>query len=283
MTMTFSLHENFGLTATQSQFEPSRGSSRKTGKIKEEALRIFAEKIRVPEFGKAIRLTRLIELLAKSSDQFGATLIAGRAGTGKTALAADFARQYKKVAWYSIESADCDWSVFSNYLSASLLGEDFDKDKFSENLGFNEKSGQRAISKYLTGVFSKIGESLQQQKETQMLIVLDDVHYIFDCDWFGDFFNLLLFSAPPNVHLLLLCRSKPALPLWRLRSKQILNVIDEKLLSLNFAETEAFYRNLGLSKESAQKAYRDSFGRISKLMRLANSDMVIDSKEKKAF
>jgi len=267
MTMTFSLQENFGFDKMAGQFETSRFSRRKN-KAKKTDLHIFAEKIRVPEFGKTISLPRLNELLAKSSNQFGATLIAGRAGTGKTALAADFARQYKKVAWYSIESGDCDWSVFSTYMTTSLLGKDFDPDKFSVNLSPDNESRQRAISKYLTNIFAEIGEWHQ---EYPTLIVLDDLHHIFDCEWFYDFFNLLLYSLLPNTHLLLLCRTKPALPLWRLRSKQVLNVIDEKLLALNFDETQELYENFGLSKENAQKAYRESFGRVSKLMYFVNS------------
>jgi LuxR family transcriptional regulator, maltose regulon positive regulatory protein len=283
MTMTFSLHENFGFGETANQIETSHVSPRKTdeGKKADTAPpRLFANKIRVPRFEKTISLPRLNELLAKSSNQFGATLIAGRSGTGKTALAADYASQYETVAWYSIESADCDWDVFSNYLTASLLGENYNQEKFSETLSLIDESKQRAISRYLTGIFFELGK--RRPRETPMLIVLDDLHHIFDCDWFNDFFNLLLYSLLPNTHLLLLCRTKPALPLWRLRSKQVLNVIDEKLLALNFEETEKLYENFGLSKEKAQKAYRDSFGRVSKLMFMVSSDVTESPPSEKA-
>lgn len=269
MTMSFPIQENFGFVETVNQLESVPVLSQKQAQIKEAELHICSKKIRVPEFEKSFRLPRLTDLLAKSANQFGATLITGRSGTGKTALAADFARRYETVAWYSIESADCDWSVFSAYLAAGLLGESFDRKKFSENLNSKNASQQTVISRYLTNIFLEIGERCRQ---TPVLIVLDDLHHIFDCDWFSDFFNLLLYSLPSDAHLLLLCRSKPALPLWRLRSKQVLNVIDEKLLALNFDETEELYKNFGLSKENAGKAYRDSFGRISKLMNLAKTD-----------
>lgn len=269
MTMSFSLQESFGFGEMTGQIEksPIHVPVRKDTK---DDLHIFVEKIRLPQCEKTMPLPRLTELLTKSSSQFGATLITGRAGTGKTSLAKDFAHQYKKVSWYSIEAADCDWRLFSTYLTAAVLGEYFDRTKLIEKLSLDDELKKSAISAYLTGIFSEIG--VQSEKEP-VLIVLDDLHHIFDCDWFSDFFNLLLYSLLPNIHLLLLCRSKPALPLWRLRSKQVLNVIDEKLLALNFDETEKLYENLGLSKEHARKGYRESFGRVSKLMHLVNYNL----------
>ena len=96
-------------------------------------------------------------------------------------------------------------------------------------------------------------------------MVLDDIHHIFDCEWFTDFFNTLLYSLTPDTHLLMLSRSQPPLPLWRLRSKQVLGVVDEKLLALTRQETEELLADYGLSKEETEKFYKESFGRISKL------------------
>ena len=96
-------------------------------------------------------------------------------------------------------------------------------------------------------------------------MVLDDIQHLFDADWFNDFFTLLLHSLPPDVHLLMLCRSKPPLPLWRLRSKQRLNVIDEKLLAFSPDEAERLYKIHGLPGDVAKKVHRASYGRASKL------------------
>jgi LuxR family maltose regulon positive regulatory protein len=267
MTMTFSLHENIEFIESANPLEISPLLNRKRGKAKNSDVHLIAEKLRVPEFRQDVSRPRLIELLAKSSVQFGATLIAGRSGTGKTALAADFASRYKNVAWYSVESADSDWNVFSSYLTAGI----FDKRVDSENIFVrNSKldSLQTKIAKYLGKLFVQTEKIYNGES---ILIVLDDVHHVFDTNWFNDFFLLLLNSLQPNTHLLLLSRSKPAYPLWRLRSKQVLNVIDEKLLALNIEETEALYKNYGLTSEKAQKAHLDSFGRISKLMHSIDS------------
>ncbi|MCA1640210.1 MAG: hypothetical protein LC768_18120, partial [Acidobacteria bacterium] len=72
-------------------------------------------------------------------------------------------------------------------------------------------------------------------------------------------------SLTPDTHLLMLSRSEPPLPLWRLRSKQVLGVIDEKLLALTCEETKDLYHKHGLSKDKAQRFYKKSFGRIPKL------------------
>jgi ATP/maltotriose-dependent transcriptional regulator MalT len=264
MTMTFSLHENIEFIETARRFEknPLR---RKFGKTKEADIHLFAEKLRVPEFKKNISRPRLNELLAKSSVQFGATLICGRAGTGKTALAADFASRYKRVAWYSVEAAESDWNIFSKYLAAGIF-----ENKSSHKTLFREDSDsvQEKISKFLGRLFSQIED---EYNDESLLIVLDDVHHVFDAEWFNDFLHLLIHSLLPNVNLLLLSRGKPPAPLWRLRSKQVLNVVDEKLLALNVEETEQLYNNYGLNIEHAKKAHRDSFGRISKLMLSINS------------
>lgn len=253
MTMTFSFHENFEFVERSDQIETGKFAASKD----EENIHLFAEKLRIPETNKNISRPRLKDLLTKSANQFGATLICGRAGTGKTALAADFAAQYKNVAWYSVEAADTNWNIFSNYLNASVFG----------NKSFSEDA-QAEISRFLGAFLFKIGK---KYRNAPLLLVLDDIHHVFDAPWFDLFFSTLLNPALPNVHLLLLCRSKPSYPLWRMRSKQVLNVIDEKLLALNLEETVELYKKFNLSKENAEKAHRESFGRISKLKHLIDS------------
>ena len=258
MTMTFSLNDNFVFAETVSRANFHLTANISNSELKTEDFHLFTEKLQLPEAEKNISRPRLTELLAKSSKNFSATLITGRTGTGKTALAADFARQYKKTAWFSIDSGDCDWSVFANYFAASILGEKTEKFVAAKKSSAPTEAG---ISKYLAEIFTNTSSN-----QDDSLIVLDGVHYVFDTAWFADFFNLLLYSLPPETHLLMLCRSKPPIPLWRLRSKQILNVIDEKLLALNMEETENLYKSYGLPSAEAVKAHQKSFGRISKLV-----------------
>jgi ATP/maltotriose-dependent transcriptional regulator MalT len=66
-------------------------------------IHLLSEKLEVPRFRGLVQRPRLDDLLRNSIEQFPATLISGRAGSGKTATAAEFARTQDYVAWYSVE------------------------------------------------------------------------------------------------------------------------------------------------------------------------------------
>jgi LuxR family maltose regulon positive regulatory protein len=278
MMMTLPLQENTDYIERPVQFEPRPSSTYRPGNNAERAIHLFAEKLRIPKFDGGITRPRLNELLEKSCTQFGATLVSGRAGTGKTIIAANFADRYKDVAWYSVESADRDWSVFSHYFNAALMKTDmFGKSSEVSILEPSHESAQEAISRFITDLFSQsagLPAGNSPLVASPLLIVLDDIQHLFDADWFNDFFTLLLHSLPPDVHLLMLCRSKPPLPLWRLRSKQRLNVIDEKLLAFSPDEAERLYKIHGLPGDVAKRVHRASYGRASKLTGYINTGKI---------
>lgn len=279
--MSFFLHDSFDGDGFEQVQTPSRSNRPAAPR---DDLRIFQEKLRIPQTGRFIARPRLDELLKKSLSQYCATLVSGRAGTGKTALAADFAGKHGRSGWYTIESSDSGWNTFSAYFAACVEAAAGSKRKTeqSEATG-GEPPYQRnarscsaelppvvaggsdaAIAQFLVNTFAPV--SAKSRKE--FLIVLDDLHKIFDAEWFGPFFHLLLYSLPENCRLLLLCRSKPPAPLWRLRSKQMLNVVDEKLLAFDRDETARLFSGRGLSPEEVSKAQTESFGRPSKLVQI---------------
>lgn len=252
MTMTFSLQESFDITGVENRIEIASPTA-----VHFENFHIFTEKFQIPKLENLIARPRLENLLKKNSEQFGATLITGRAGTGKTALASAFAHQYEQVAWYSVDGADCDWKIFSNYLQGS-----FKESRLFVKNNENFNATKSEIAQFIESLFSRL--NIIGTKKP-LLIVLDDIHHIFDCDWFNDFFNTILYSLTPETHLLMLSRSQPPLPLWRLRSKQVLGVVDEKLLTLTLEETKELSARHGFSKREAEKLFKESSGRISKL------------------
>ncbi len=268
MTMTFSLHENFQFNGVETYNEVASTSLNKQHAPKNQSFRreihLFAEKLIAPKFKNLIKRPRLQEVLSRSSEQFGATLISGRTGTGKTVLAAQYAAKYKNPAWLSIDSGDADWRVFSAYFSAALCADL----NYGEAVNQNLRAGSPNQSEVAGFTENILAQSESGAAKSPQLIVLDDAHHIFDCDWFGVFFNSLLYSISPETHLLILSRGTPALPLWRLRSKQVLGVVDEKLLAFDLSETEKLFKKHGLSAEAAAIAHRKSFGRISALNNL---------------
>jgi ATP/maltotriose-dependent transcriptional regulator MalT len=68
------------------------------------------------------------------------------------------------------------------------------------------------------------------------VLVIDDLHLIYDADWIVPFFHRLLLLLPAKTHMLILGRSLPPEPIWRLRSKQRLFVITEQMLALVIME-----------------------------------------------
>ncbi len=254
MLMTFSFRENVDSYEPANSLEIDSVSTVHS-KPKDEKIHIFAEKLRVPHFDEYIPRPRLDELLNKSLNQIGAALITGRTGTGKTSLAAHFSRNYEETFWLRVEAADNDWKFFSSYLSAAVKTQTASENKTD-------------VSLFIENLFSEM-EKIKREKPR--LIVLDDIHNVFDAEWFNDFFQTALYSLTPETHLIFLSRSKPSFPLWRLRSKQVLTVIDEKVLAFDRSEAEIYCEKLKLSSGQMTKIYKESYGRIGKLKTLAET------------
>lgn len=226
------------------------------------SLKILAGKIAVPPDSAEIKRPRLYSHLEKSLRNYSAALITGRAGTGKTAFAADFARQTGGgVAWYKTDTTDTDWKVFLGYLAESLR--EFKSGTAEPDDSQNERffgGGVSSVTESLAARFAVI------DPEKPLLVVLDDLHSVFDAEWFGEFFNALLSLPTPNVQLLLLARTAPPFPLWRLRSKQVLDVIDEKLLSFTAEETVALFKKYKLPNGAARAAHQRAYGKVAALV-----------------
>lgn len=262
--MNFASQELNDWGESNNYFDFSPTVADRKSKIKIDSVKLFADKLRAPAVEGQVKRPRLVEQLEKSLAQFSATLVTGRAGTGKTVLAADFARQGDFcVAWYKVETADSDWKIFSSYLLGSI----------NENCSENNPIDAEAVQ------IPQMTESLaarfvEAAREKPLLIVLDDLHSIFDADWFSEFFTSFVQSLGQNVHLLMIARTLPPIPLWRLRSKQVLGVMDEKLLAFNGEETVELFQKHKLSSKTAQAAQKIAYGKISKLEEIIEAKTV---------
>lgn len=251
------------LVLGESYIAPETGSSQK---LERRDTPLMADKFRMPDVTGMIERPRINDLLSNASVRFAANLISGRARTGKSMAAAEFARSYKKVAWYTVDTSDNISEVFSKYFRECVSSAIGGRTKRAGCTEWSETPEE--MSAHLSDLFGLIKP---RTKSSPMLIVLDDVHHIFDAPWFADFFHILLYSLDPSIHLLLLCRGKPPLPLWRLRSKQLLNVIDERVLAFDHAETAALCAKLGCSPGKAAKIFGASFGRAGKVADIART------------
>jgi LuxR family maltose regulon positive regulatory protein len=261
MTMSFTLNDHFD--ATEAYCPAATTTVAKSSKGECDGVHILNEKLEIPCCAGLIARPRLIEKLDRSLGKCAATLVSGRAGTGKTSIAAAYARTRKRVAWFTVESSDIDWNVFASYLAASVHRVAECKKAVGDSLHAVSNSSPAAMGVFLY-VIASVLES--DEKDERPLLVLDGIDHLFDADWFGSFFNILQPSLSETADLLLLCRSKPPNPLWRLRSKQQLDVIDEKTLAFDRNETILLFKQVGRSQAEAARIHAETFGRVSKLL-----------------
>lgn len=259
--MNFASYENHETFHTPDYYGFESSFAKMNFPIKNDVVKLFTDKFLVPPLSTEITRLRLIEQIQKSLAQFSATIITGRAGMGKTVLAAQFAAQSQSnICWYKVETADGDWKVFASYLLGSLN----DSRAAAEVLKFDE-TAVAAQSEMLAAKF------VEAAGKRPLLIVLDDLHPVFDAVWFAEFFNGFVPLLAPNVHLLLIARTLPPLPLWRLRSKQVLGVVEEKTLAFTLEEAIRFFESYQLPPKTARTAHQVAYGKISKLKEIAEN------------
>ena len=263
--MSFLIQDHFDSTERCS---PSIHTAGTLSKSERDDVHILNEKLEIPRCAGLVERPRLIEKLDRSLSQFAATLVSGRAGTGKTSIAAAYARTRKRVAWFTVESSDVDWNVFASYLAASVHRVAESKKAVGDSLHAVTNSSPAAMALFLY-VIASVLET--EEKDDRPLLVLDGIDHLFDAEWFGGFFNILQPSLSQTADVLLLCRSRPPNPLWRLRSKQQLDVIDEKTLAFDRNETILLLKQVGRSQAEATRIHAETFGRVSKLLPYINA------------
>lgn len=223
-------------------------------------MQLITAKITIPEPEEHQPRQRLLRALAESVEHCTATVIAGRAGSGKTTLAADFAhRSDRPVAWFKVDASDFGFKPFVEYLIASIG---------AVQPGFG---GGTLASVGSTGVLHDVPAVAEQfvsellERSEPLLLVIDDFHLVYDADWLVPFFARLLPLLPLDTHLMILGRTLPPAPLWRMRSKQAMCVIDEAALAFNEREAVELFRAYGVAAERAASLIAQTYGRASLL------------------
>jgi LuxR family maltose regulon positive regulatory protein len=226
---------------------------------------LIQDKITVPMQKPRTSRPRLLELLTDNLTNYSATIVNGRAGTGKTTLAAEFARRATRpVCWYKVDAADAELGVFCRYLISTLRLQRLALD--AERLIEITESVESDRAEVLAEAFVY---ELAEERSEPLLVIIEDLHLIYDADWVVPFFHRFLPLLPADVHLIITCRSLPPAPLWRLRSKQMLRVIEEGELAFTLEETARLFETYGLSEEHARIALRETNGRAAAIANFA--------------
>ena len=221
---------------------------------------LIHDKITVPMQKPRTSRPRLLDLLTDNLNNYSATVVNGRAGTGKTTLSTEFARRATRpVCWYKVDAADAELGVFCQYLISTLRLQrpTLDADRLLEITESVESDRAEVLAEAF--VF-QLTEPSHVGTEP-LLVIIEDLHLIYDADWVVPFFHRLLPLLPDDVHLIITCRSLPPTPLWRLRSKQMLRVVEETELAFTLEETARLFETYGLSEEHARIALHETNGR----------------------
>jgi LuxR family transcriptional regulator, maltose regulon positive regulatory protein len=228
-------------------------------------MNLINEKISLPKELPSFSRPRLLDLLSRSTEMYATTIISGRTGTGKTLLATEFAQRCgRNVAWYSVDATEKDPQFFFAYLLESLR-------QVNPKLRFPSST----LPPYDCTVVEleqwaeSIIHTLEETTKESWLLVLDDLHLIYDEPWVLPFFRRFIPLLPNNIHLLILARSVIPVPLWRMRSKQNLLTIDEGWLAFTQEEATRLFAAYGLGEKQAADALRVSHGRASMMEQLA--------------
>ncbi len=189
-------------------------------------MHLISSKLTIPDEWATPSRDRLIDTLQESVDGGTSTLITGRSGTGKTTLAAEFCRRTaRRVAWYDVDATDADPRVFFAYLFESIHRQ---RPGFGRQLTpfadvVNGDDMQTLANLFIYELLEHPGDLL--------VVVIDNLHRIYDAPWSAPFLVRLLPLLPFDTHVVMIGRGLPPAPLWRLRSKQTLHVIEEATLA----------------------------------------------------
>jgi LuxR family maltose regulon positive regulatory protein len=183
-----------------------------------------------------------LQSLLQASLQAKLCLLAAPAGSGKTTLLAQWGQAAggSRVAWVSLDERDNDPTRFWSYLVAALRTVEPGVGTVAlEALRGPSVELERVVVPSLVNDLATVGAPL--------VLVLDDYHLITDAichqtlGWFLD-------HLPPAVHVVLLTRLDPPLPLARMRARGELTELRAAELHFTDEETAALLNDsMGLA------------------------------------
>lgn len=186
-------------------------------------------KLHIPASGKnLVHRSRLFNKLDEGLKR-KLILVSAPAGFGKTSLLCYWIHQNKiPTGWYSLDKGDNDPVDFLSYI---ILGiQQIHKDigtKVLELLRLPNKTNYEPIIGLLINELLTI--------EDDFLLVIDDYHLISNNE-ISKILAYLLEHSPGNMHIALLTRSDPSLPLARIRSQN--QLIEIRLSDLSFSAND---------------------------------------------
>lgn len=209
------------------------------------ATKLFAPRLREG----VVDRTRLVSRLRVTA-QAKLTLVSAPAGFGKTTAVTAWldatAGEDRAVAWVSLEDGDDEAATFWTYVVAALHGALPD---VGGTLLAALQSGQPPSRHLVAQLVNEIGD-----QSVDVDLVLDDYH-LADGPAVAEGVSYLVDHMPPNLHLVVVTRVDPDLPLPRLRARGELVEVRARDLRFTRDETATYLAEVGgLALERADVA-----------------------------
>lgn len=180
------------------------------------------------------------------------TLVSAPAGFGKTALVNVWLRSTDQpFAWISLDEGDNDPVRFLNYLVAAFRQVDDEIGQAVQHL--LEAPQLPPVKPLLTELINDIAT-----QSSSFVLVLDDYHTITE-PGVHEAVSFLLERQPPQLHLVIVSRQDPPLPLSRLRGRGQVTEIRQSDLRFTLEEATTFLnRSMGLNLKTSEVAALDA-------------------------
>jgi len=183
------------------------------------------------------------------------TLISAPAGFGKTTLACDWVEQLRLdtlkenqnnygIAWLSLDEDDNDISRFLGYFITALQTINIDIGQKAQTVFQSQQ--QLLVDQILVTLVNDITQLLEspsEQSNKEIVLILDDYHVIEE-PTIHNAIEYLLEHQPPQLHLVILTRTDPPLPLSRLRARNQMVEIRGNNLHFTVKEIDVFLNEI---------------------------------------
>ena len=161
------------------------------------------------------------------------TIVTAPAGFGKTTLIAEWLDEWpearKAVGWVSLDPSDNEPRTFWRYIIAAIQKTDPEIGKRAMAAIISDEP--RPYEPIVTGLINDVASSAEP-----IVLVLDDFHVI-DARAILQALEFLVDHQPPNLHIVIVSRSDPQLPMARLRARG--ESFDIRAADLRFTAPEA--------------------------------------------